>query len=236
MNPSATTKTTHATALAASLIATITGALTTNPTVTKAGGLLSAILVALGSLYVNPPRHTVNRGTAPRKRFRRARKPFIMADSTSPDHLPSGLRAYAGYVALRYTNFAAIKARFAKVKNCRFLPISPTAAVLTKCLDIEKGCAAPDEAGDYVTRAIAAGIRRVRLYCELSEVTAVLADLVKHGHKRTDVRWFIAHPGKGKHICGPHTCGQLAWDADATQYEWAPGYDLSLCRGDFLDD
>jgi hypothetical protein len=237
------TQTAHVTALATSLAATVAGIATTTPTATKIGGALSALLVGLAGLYVKPPTGTVtpsksSTATKVRKAPKgdKVAKPFVMADGVTITSLPKGLSAYAGYVSGTWRTYGPLVKLFPKLKVGRFLGIATNIGAMARALDIESGDATPDQAGGWVKRAEAVGITRPRLYMEISEVDAVLASLKADGIPRDSVRWWIAHPGTKQHICGPHTCGRITFDADATQYDWAPGYDLSYCRGDFLDD
>lgn len=220
----------HATALIIGALATITGTATSNPATTKAGAALVAFLVGLAGLYVKPP----HRKTP--KRPRGEPKPFIMADGVNANGLPSGLTAYAGYVAGAWPSRNAILRRFPR---SRVLNITPNAAVIPSApgaLDVEQGDAAVSQVTEFVRECWRRGIKRVRIYCEISEVAPIRAALAADRIPRTAVLWWIAHPNGMKHICGPSTCGAIPFDADATQYYWTTGYDLSYCRGNFLDD
>lgn len=223
--PATPTMKAHAAALVTAALAAIFGKKIGSGTAADVGKLATTFLLGLAALYKSPPpkhRHHPHRGPKP---------PFRMADAVTVASVPDGLPAYAAYVNGRYANYIAMKNAHPSAK---LLGIAVNTSVLTNCLDVEPGDAAPAEAAAWVQRAHDAGHTRPCLYSDRADFPAVIASIRAAGIPRTAVRYWVAHPDGVPHICTPERCG-VPIPPDATQYLFAGGYDESLCLGDFLD-
>jgi len=140
-----------------------------------------------------------------------------MYDAIHVSALPGGADAYAGYVDGKWPTFAALKRRF-QGSGAHLLSIAVFASGNASCLDIEKGDATIAQAPGWVKRQLAGGARRPCLYTSAGNMDALVKALNTAGITRTEIRLWSAHYGQGKHICGPHTCGQTRHSCDGTQW------------------
>jgi hypothetical protein len=145
-----------------------------------------------------------------------------MYDSTDVAHLPDGADAYAGYTSGLWPTWEAVSARF---PGKHLLSIAVDAAHRANCLDVEQGDATPAQAPGWVKMELSHGAWRPVVYASVSGMPAILADLEAAGIHRDEVRLWSAHYGwssvlhpRGRHICGPQTCGLMAVEADGTQW------------------
>jgi hypothetical protein len=69
-----------------------------------------------------------------------------------------------------------------------------------------------------VKRQLAGGAGRPCLYTSVGNMDALVTALVAAGIPRAGVRLWSAHYGRGKHLCGPGTCGQTRHSCDGTQW------------------
>lgn len=127
--------------------------------------------------------------------------------------IPAKPQAVAGYVNGRYAWSASDWARFPGAEH---LTISVNSQGNARALDIEAGDAAPEDAPGWLLHHADHSHGLPVLYCSASAVASVLAALTTHGIGRGSVLIWSAHYGKGKHICGPKTCGFP--QADGTQH------------------
>ncbi len=164
-----------------------------------------------------------------------------MADSTSAAHLPPGYDAYAGYVDGKppWRDYDAIRVRF---PGKPVLSIAVSAADDADCLDREPLDATAGQAPGWVRRQETRGLTRPCVYASVSNMRAVIDDLLLGGVTRNAVRLWSAHYGAGEHICGPATCKLIDVPMDGTQWaDSAPGQngtwvDASVLLDDFFTE
>lgn len=161
---------------------------------------------------------------------------ITMADSTSAASLPAGYDAYAGYVDGNppWQDYEAISARF---PGKPVLSICVSAADNADCLDREPYDATAQEAPGWVRRQEARGLVRPVVYASVSNMQAVINELLNGGVTRASVRLWSAHYGAGEHICGPGTCKLISIPMDGTQFtDNDPGADGSKVDESILED
>jgi len=158
-----------------------------------------------------------------------------MFDAVNTGAIPSDAPAVAGYVNGRFVTWLRIQKQFPKAKH---LPISVFASGDAECLDVETGDASPAEVPAWVKRQQARGIPKPVIYCSLSLVRAVLAELATAGIPRTSIRLWTAHYTHVPHRCSPKCGLGMSTTADATQFtDRALGRSLdeSLLADNFFD-
>jgi hypothetical protein len=163
---------------------------------------------------------------------------LTMYDSIAVANLPADGDAYAGYVGGKWPTWDALKARF---PHAHLLSIAIDATERATCLDIETGDATPAQAPAWVKAEHGRGVPRPVLYASASVMPQVLAHLEQAAIKRDTVRLWSAHYGwssvlhpRGKHICGPRSCGLVAVEMDGTQWLSHGDYDESLLGATFF--
>jgi hypothetical protein len=165
---------------------------------------------------------------------------LAMADSAESLSLPAGLPAYASYVDGGIGDQPNYERVCAAHPGARHLSIALSAAHNADCLDVEPGAASPPDFPQWYARQLARGISRPVVYASVAAMReGILPMLAVHDIPRAMVRLWTAHYGQGEHVCGPKTCGELAVDADGTQ--WTDAYrtpggvvDMSLLADGFF--
>lgn len=170
-----------------------------------------------------------------RRRLHNLHRPTTMYDSVTVSEIPSGARAVAGYVGGRWPTFAGLVKGWPKARR---LSIAIAASEDAHCLDIEPGDATVGEAAAWVRRQLSKGVKRPCVYASASQIDGLVAALEAFGLHRSQVRIWSAHYGRGRHLCGPATCGEVrSTSADATQYDdraLGRNLDVSVLRRDFF--
>jgi hypothetical protein len=165
---------------------------------------------------------------------------IVMYDSAYDDQFPAGAAAYAAYVdggVGDQPNYDWIVQAF---PGAHHLSIALFADKDADALDVEPGAAVPSDIPGWYARQRRRGIARPCIYASASTMQASVIPAIRSVPViRSSVRLWTAHFGEGEHICGPGkgTCGQLAFDADGTQ--WTPNamglvLDQSLLLPDFF--
>lgn len=134
-----------------------------------------------------------------------------MYDSVDPNAIPTNAELVAGYVDGHISQWPTQDLARAQVQICTWGPRH-----LGNCLDIERGDSVPSDIPDWVDNALARGVKYPILYCSLSDWPTCRS----YAGDRP-VQWWIAHYTFVEHI---------PQGADACQYGWQGGYDLSLCQ------
>lgn len=161
-------------------------------------------------------RHLIRRVSRQEHRHAHDNAVLVMFDSVDLDQVPADAPAVAGYTSGSWPTYADLATRFPAAKR---LSIAVSASDDAQCLDIEAGDASPSQAPDWVKRQHSRGVRRPVVYCSVSSMDEVWGLLRGAGIKRNQVRLWSAHYGRGKHLCGPKTCGEVrSITADATQW------------------
>lgn len=142
----------------------------------------------------------------------RATAPKKMYDATSVGNIPKNARAVAGYVNGNYTTFPSLKSLFPRARR---VSIAVTSHVKAEILDVEPGDATNADAARWFREQNPH--RKPGFYTSASNANDLVKTLAAAGIKRSAYRLWTAHY-TDKHICGPHTCGYLLEDADATQW------------------
>lgn len=170
-----------------------------------------------------------------RHRLRNRRRPTTMYDSVTITEIPAGARAVAGYVGGNWPTFRGLVTAFPRARR---LSIAIAASEDAHCLDIEPGDATVNEAAAWVRRQLSRGVKRPCVYASASQIDGLVAALEAAGLHRSQVRIWSAHYGRGRHLCGPATCGEVrSTSADATQYDdraLGRNLDVSVLRRDFF--
>src|SRR5262249_24382035 len=122
--------------------------------------------------------------------LKEAPKVFTMYDAVTVSNIPPTPQAVAGYVDGKFPTYATIRARFPRAKH---LSIAVFPSDNADCLDIEVGDARPDQAGAWVKRQKALGIKLIVLYFSVSNKPAVEASLRANGIARSSVKLWGAH-------------------------------------------
>lgn len=158
-------------------------------------------------------------------------------DSIYAANLPAGADAYLGYPDGAWPDAGQIKAAF---PGKPVIVMAVFASDLAEGYDGEKGDVTQAQMPGCVKRSLAAGMWRPVVYASVSAMASYMSPLAGAGITRSMVRVLTAHYGAGQHICGPHSCGQLQFDADGTQWrDDAPGVngariDESVLLDDFF--
>lgn len=163
---------------------------------------------------------------------------IVMYDTESNDQFPRGAAAYAAYIDGErgdQPNLAAVRAMF---PGAHVLSIALDPAHDADCLDMEPGAAPYSAFPAWAARQRARGVTRPCGYASASPMaTELLPVLGAAGVHLGTVRLWSAHTGRGAHICGPATCGEVFVDVDGTQWTFSAlglNLDQSLLRGDFF--
>jgi hypothetical protein len=157
---------------------------------------------------------------------------YVMYDSTELDQIPAHAQAAAGYTSGKWPTYNALVRRW---PHAQHLSIAVDVAHDADCLDIENGDATPADAPGWFKRQRARGLAKPKLYCSLSVVPAVEAEMERAGIHRSEYDIWSAHYTGVPHICGPSE--GLSSPADATQWtDKALGRNLdeSLCSDAFF--
>jgi hypothetical protein len=140
----------------------------------------------------------------------------IAYDDTAISLIPKDATTVAAYVDGRFANFTAAKEAF---PHAQLVSISVVAGGKSgaRFVDCEPGDLTPQQGAQWAKRERNA--KRVPgIYASVDNIPAVVVELAKLGVARRDVVWWSAHYTTVEHICGPATCGALAFNADGTQY------------------
>ncbi len=165
-----------------------------------------------------------------------------MADSITPGNLlslPFQPDALLGYVDGRWPDYLSIAAQHPGA-SCFGLTVFGSLSV-GDGVDCEWGDASPWQAAQAVKAELARGVDRPILYCPMSWAAQCAAACNALGIDRSLYRLLTAHYGgftmpggqPGEHICGPNTC-KCPVQADGTQWNSYPAYDISLLNRTFL--
>jgi hypothetical protein len=140
-----------------------------------------------------------------------------MADVVVVDDAPEGADAYGGYVDGAWQTYLGLIARFPGVP---VLSITATGVHADEC-DCESGDLAPQQAATWAATELAVGNRWPGIYAAVSAMEEVLYWLGTLRVLRSQVMLDAAHWGKGNHVCGEATCGDMPGYADMTQWcDW----------------
>jgi hypothetical protein len=150
------------------------------------------------------------------KRLEHEHHAITMYDSVTVGEIPPDAEAVAGYVDGIYRTFTALTHLFPHAWRLSIAVFSLDRAA---CLDVENGDATPQEAPGWVLDRHKEGVRYPKVYASVSQMDYIVELLRMVGVKRDTVKLWTAHYGKGKHICSPHSCGELKNTADGTQYD-----------------
>lgn len=143
-------------------------------------------------------------------------KTLVMFDSVTISEIPSNAPAVAGYTGGLYHTFPQLLKDFPHAKH---LSIAISAVDRGRCLDIETGDATPYEFPAWLHRELAAHPAEKPMgYGSVSSWIEILSLAERAGHNRGEFLVFTAHYTDQPHVCGPHTCGALPWDANLTQW------------------
>jgi hypothetical protein len=140
---------------------------------------------------------------------------ILMFDDVTVDLLPGGFEYYAGYTDGIFANLAALRARF---PSAHILTIAVKSADIAECLDVEPGDATNADAAGWYKMVLGHGVTKPCLYTMASNADALVDAMTKAGIGRSAFRLWTAHYGQGEHLCGPTTCRETQFAADATQF------------------
>jgi hypothetical protein len=160
---------------------------------------------------------------------------MIMYDTIKNSAYPAGMMAGAAYIdggEGDQPNYAAVRLAHPGIP---LLSIALDAAHNADCLDIENGAATASEFPGWWARQRTRGISRPCAYASASPMTELLLpELAAAGITRARVRLWSAHTGRGAHICGPASCGEVPVDVDGTQWLQGLTLDQSLLLDTFF--
>lgn len=163
--------------------------------------------------------------------------PRVMFDDTSVSLIPKWAHAVAGYVNGIYVTIPALRSIFGG--HARIVTIAVNASVVADALDVESGDATNADCPGWFRRFKAERPHEKPIfYTSVSNADALVATLAAAGIARHQYILWTAHYGVGKHVCGPHTCGDTEWDADSTQWTSSSherSLDESVCRRSFWE-
>jgi hypothetical protein len=169
-----------------------------------------------------------------------------MYDSIYTTQLPAGGNAYLGYVDGLYPTVYGYTPPGMPYQPplAQLFPGVPVVSltVTGNTLDAD-GCdiealdLTPTSGAQWLTNKLATSPAMPPVaYCSVDSMAGVVNDLAALGVPRTAVRLLSSHYGAGEHICGPDSCGLIAYDMDGTQ--WTDVYDgdvdASLLNDSFL--
>lgn len=144
----------------------------------------------------------------------------VMYDSVDVAALPGNGDIYAGYVNGLYANVAAIVGRF---PDKPVLTIDVTGSGHAQALDVETGDATVRDIDPWLANHAIKGVVFTLPVIYMS--VSVAASAFPFKHPNGCLLW-TAHYSYVKHICGPHSCGLLPYDADMTQWTDNPPLNL----------
>lgn len=160
--------------------------------------------------------------------------------------VPANAQVVVPYMDGFYNNIAAARARFGHLFVIEHVISLTCRAGDADGVDWEPGNTCPDPFGWYKQQH-ALGRWRPLYYADISDMNAHIIPSLRAGGLKPEidfaqrpVRILTAHPTQRQHICGPHTCGQLEFDADGTQWWWSSlahsplDRDVSLFRADAI--
>lgn len=168
-------------------------------------------VVAVLSVIIHTSATTVQKST----------QTLTMYDTITPEDIPPQAQAVSGYLNGKWPSFFRAEQLFPKAKH---VSITITASMDGDCLDVENGDATAEEVAGWVIRQHKRGKARPWIYCNLSTLPAVLANLKAAGINRSTFVIWTADPTNKAHI----TRG-----ADATQWGWhalGRNLDISLVK------
>lgn len=144
-----------------------------------------------------------------------------MPDSIRPADLPPGYRAYLGYTDGRWPTAPVLRGLH---PSAHVVGLTVTGNTLdADGCDIENGDLSPWSGARWAKEKLHADPQsRPVQYASVGIMATVVSADEAIGVSRSQVRLLTAHYGKGRHICGPGTCGELPFDADGTQ--WTDSY------------
>jgi hypothetical protein len=104
----------------------------------------------------------------------------------------------------------------------------PTGGIRSRCFDIEPGGGHNGEIAEFMEHGADRSFGLPILYTYASNTGAMVAAAKAQGYQQgVDFYVWSAHPGGGRHICGPDVCGYPI--ADLTQFGYRPeNCDVSL--------
>ena len=159
--------------------------------------------------------------------------PVTMYDSTEVLTIPGAAEAVAGYVGGNWPTYNTLVKKYPHAKHVSIAVNSQEDAI---CLDIENGDATAEDAPGWYRRQKSRHVTYPKLYTSASNVGNVVTKMHAAGIGRSGYRIWSAHYGRGKHICGPKSCGYP--QADATQWTDKAlnrNLDESICNPSFFD-
>jgi hypothetical protein len=143
-------------------------------------------------------------------------KAGVMFDSVTLSEIPRNAPAVAGYTTGLYPTYHDVVKDFPKAKH---LSIAISAVEKARCLDIEVGDATPDQAPAWLERELAAKPNAKPVgYASVSAWPGIKALIDRAGIARHQYVIWTAHYTNRPHVCGPHSCGEIPFDADMTQW------------------
>lgn len=141
---------------------------------------------------------------------------MYMYDDVNVSLIPKDAQAVAGYVNGKYVTYPKLLAAF---PHALHVSIAVTASADADVLDVERGDAEIWQVPNWVKRQQKRGLAKPGVYCSVSDLPALLAELKRNGVERTSVRIWTAHYTGKPHRCTKSACGyDFAGQADATQY------------------
>jgi hypothetical protein len=168
-----------------------------------------------------------------------------MPDSVTVANLPAGYQAYLGYWDGDYPTAEELDTVFPDADHVILTVhggLADNVLGMIDGFDVENGDMTATAAADLA-------YRKIRLtpdewpviYASVSTMKDLVlpALAVEHIDLR-DVRLLSAHYGKGPHICGPGSCGEISVEMDGTQWTSTfavrPGVliDMSMLKDDFF--
>jgi hypothetical protein len=165
---------------------------------------------------------------------------MAMPDSTVVANLPGGYDAYLGYVDGDFVTAPGLRAKFPAAE----LVLLTVTGQTVDCAgaDVENGDLTAAMGASWARNFIegASGVRPV-LYASLDTMADLLLELGALNVARVSVRLLSAHYGRGPHICGPDSCGEMDIEMDGTQWTNAfsrpdgqADFDMSMLADDFF--
>lgn len=174
-------------------------------------------------------------------------------DSTNISNLSRTTRAVVCYSDRLYKNDIEARTQFPQLQLMgRIIALAaatepPDSSYAGDGVDTEPRNLPPMAAAVSIKARLDLGHWRPVGYADLSDMHLLISDLHYLGVPTPAPgpgrpwRVFTAHPTGVRHLCGPHTCGGLQVDADATQWWWSslqnPGgldLDKDVFRADFF--
>ena len=161
---------------------------------------------------------------------------LVMFDSVDVGQIPHNAPAVAGYVGGMWPTYDTLVKDW---PHAQHLSIAIAASERARCLDVETGDATPYEAPGWVRgERHADSHHKPAVYSSVSAMQQIVDLVNAAGVHRNEILVLTAHYTNQPHICGPHSCGALAFDADGTQWTSAAlgkNLDESRVRAGFFD-